>query len=154
MILKAVIHPQPKWNLSIFILKICHSWLFYDSLHRQFHRISSPLIAFSANRCLCGDRVSIVHWSTVPLAVGRKLTSCPSLFCGHVQAGCQGHSQRKANLEMQVENARSSEMRGEFWYWDMSQGEMILNREVWLRKMPISQSYRHDSFLRATGGIP
>ena len=55
---------------------------------------------------------------------------------------------------MQVENARSSEMRGEFWYWDMSQGEMILNREVWLRKMPISRSYRHDSILRAIGGIP
>ena len=30
-------------------------------------------------------------------------------------------------------------MRGEFWYWHMFQGAMILDRKMWLRKMPIGR---------------
>ena len=38
--------------------------------------------------------------------VERKLTSYPSFFRGRVQFACSKHSQKEANLEIQVENAR------------------------------------------------
>ena len=31
--------------------------------------------------------------------------------------------------------------RVKFWYWDMSQGAAILDRKVWLRKMPIGRIF-------------
>ena len=59
------------------------------------------------------------------VAVERKLTSYPSLFRGRVQSDCLEHSQRGANLEMQVENARFRRNARGVWYWDKSQGEII-----------------------------
>ena len=47
-----------------------------------------------------------VYFSTVPLAVERKLTSYPSFFRDPVQFACSKHNQKEANLEIQVENAR------------------------------------------------
>ena len=35
-----------------------------------------------------------------------------------------------------------SEMRGEFWYRDMSQRAVILDRKLWLRKKPIGRIFR------------
>ena len=79
------------------------------NLSRRIFKLC-PLLGWSGQeitaRCLCGDGVSIVHWSTVPLAVERKLTSYPSFFHGRVQFACSKHSQKEAIFEIQVQNAR------------------------------------------------
>ena len=56
--------------------------------------------------CLCGDGVSMAHWSPLLLTVERKLTSYPSFSRGRVQFACSKYSQKEANLEIQEENAR------------------------------------------------
>ena len=62
--------------------------------------------------------------------------------CEHFQSDHHEHRQREANLEMQVETLVFSEMHGKFWYWDMFQSAMILDRKLWLRKMPIGRIFR------------
>ena len=60
--------------------------------------------------------------------VERKLTSYPSLFRGRVQSISREKRSELGNAGRKT--LVFSELHGEFWYWDMSQGAMILDLKL------------------------
>ena len=50
-------------------------------------------------------------------------------------------ARKKRTWKFRYKTLVSSEIRGEFWYWDMSQRAMILDRKIWLRKTPIGRIF-------------
>ena len=53
----------------------------------------------------------------------------------------QSIARKKRTWKFRYKTLVSSEMRGEFSYRDMSQRAMILDRKIWLRKMPIGRIF-------------
>ena len=72
-----------------------------------------------------------------------KINLVPSLLV-------QSIARKKRTWKFRYKTLVSSEMRGEFWYWDMSQSAMILDRKIWLRKMPIGRIFGAQEILQTT----
>ena len=96
------------------------------SLMNENNWIDNPRITTGSPISRLEKKLMINSWT--------RHTLCDSVLSYEL---VQSIARKKRTWKFRYKTLVSSEMRGEFWYWDMSQSAMILDRKIWLRKMPI-----------------